>query len=70
MVRQVAAYRHKLEDTEANCIEVLESHSNDSENTDSCNVDSTVAQTHAANGNASFSLSFFSESKYCIMVKG
>jgi len=51
IVQQVAAYRHKLEEAEANCIEVLESHSNDeSENADRATCDSAVGQILAVNG--------------------
>lgn len=51
MAQQVAAYRHKLEETEANHIEVLESHSDDSENTNVQTFDYTVDHEHRVNGN-------------------
>jgi len=51
IARQVAAYRHKLEEAEANRIEVLESHSNYSENTDNQTFDSAFGQMDTANGN-------------------
>jgi len=51
LARQVAAYRHKLDEAEANRIEVLESSSNDSENTNSRTSHSAVDQLHTVNGN-------------------
>jgi len=51
LAQQVSAYRHKLEENEADRIEVLESRSNDSENTDTRTCDSTFDQVHSVSGN-------------------
>ena len=50
IARQVNAYKHKLEEADANCIEVLEDHGNGAENTDHLTSDVAVDQTHAING--------------------
>jgi len=40
MAQKVAAYRHKLEEAEADCIEILESERNDrSDSSASCQID-------------------------------
>ena len=58
VTQQVAAYRHKLEEAEANCIEVLESHNDSSENNDHSTSDSTFGQIRAINGNYCFCIVF------------
>lgn len=51
IAKQVTAYRHKLEQSEVNWIEVLESDGTHCENTDANSMDSTVGHIQVVGGN-------------------